>query len=124
MHQMSKVVIEIVHFYFSFALTSVLHFVLFICKVVSFGTGTYGYKDGSGNALNQCPDLDRFNADFRSMEMCFRRADNADLLAKAANHVGSANLRCRSQFNVTRCAGEMHQHTWALRMSKVPFLTK
>jgi len=31
MHQMSKVVIEIVHFYFSFALTSVLHFVLFFC---------------------------------------------------------------------------------------------
>ena len=31
MHQMSKVVIEIVHFYFSFALTSALHFVLFFC---------------------------------------------------------------------------------------------
>ena len=107
---------------FTFAFAFDLHFLLLSFKVVSFGTGTDGYKDGSGNALHHCAELDRFNADFRSMELCFRRADNADLLANAAQHIGSANLRCRSQFNITRCAGEMHQHTWALRMSKVYFL--
>ena len=87
-------------------------------KVVGFGAGSYGYKDGSGGKLHRCIELEQFNNDFRSMEVCFRRADNADLLAKTAVRLGTANLRCRSQFNVTRCAGEMHQHTWALRMSK------
>ena len=87
-------------------------------KVVGFGAGSYGYKDGRGGALHSCLELERFNADFRTMEICFRRADNADLLAATARELQTANLRCRSQFNVTRCAGEMHQHTWALRMSK------
>ena len=35
-----------------------------------------------------------------------------------ARKLKTCDLRCRSQFNVTCCAGEMHQHTWALRMAR------
>jgi hypothetical protein len=87
-------------------------------KVVSFGAGNYGYKDGHGGDLHECPSLDAFNADFKTMELCFRRADNAALLSAQAQITGGPDLRCRSNFNVTRCAAEMHQHTWALRMGK------
>jgi hypothetical protein len=86
-------------------------------KVVSFGAGNYGYKDGHGGALHECPSLDDFNADFKTMEMWFRRDDNACALSAQAKKMKGPDLRCRSNFNTTRCAAEMHQHTWAIRMN-------
>jgi hypothetical protein len=88
-------------------------------KVIGFGAMSYGYKDGKGENLHACPQITAFNEDFRSLELCFRRQDNnAELLSATARELGTANLRCKSQFNITRCAGEMHQHTWAIRMSR------
>ena len=79
---------------------------------------SYGYKDGKGGTLHECQQMTAFNEDFRSLELCFRRQDNAELLSSTARELGMADLRCKTQFNITRCAGEMHQHTWAIRMSR------
>lgn len=87
-------------------------------KVIGYGAMSYGYKDGKGGTLHHCAQIASFNEDFRSLEICFRRQDNAELLSSIARELGMANLRCKTQFNVTRCAGEMHQHTWAIRMCR------
>jgi hypothetical protein len=93
-------------------------------KVIGFGAMSYGYKDSKGGTLHQCQQMTAFNEDFRSMELRFRRQDNAELLSCTARELGMADLRCKTQFNITRCAGEMHQHTWAIRMSRAIRLIK
>jgi hypothetical protein len=88
-------------------------------KLCAFGMGNYSYKDGSGGEKYNCPPLEAFNADFRTLERTYHNKVNARLLQDEANTDGdSASLRCRSNFCTTRAAGEMFQHLWALRASK------
>ena len=50
----------------------------------------------------------------------YRTKQNSRDLSKAAElHGGCPKLRFRSNFNTTRAAGSMHQHTIALRLKKV-----
>ncbi len=79
-------------------------------KVIGYGATSYTYKDGKGGTLNNCAQIMSFIEDFRSLELCFRRQDNAELLSSTALELGIADLRCKTQFNVTHCAGEMHQY--------------
>ena len=89
-------------------------------KLCSFGMGTYSYKDGRGNDAFPCPQLKSFNLDFANLEKMYRTKQNSrDLTQAAVVHGGCPRLRFRSNFNTTRAAGSMHQHTVALRLKKV-----
>ena len=72
-------------------------------KVIGFGALSYGYKDGKGGELHHCPQIAAFNADFRSLEICFRRQDNAEILSLAARELGMADLRCDIAFRPLLC---------------------
>jgi hypothetical protein len=72
-------------------------------KVIGFGALSYGYKDGKGGELHHCPQIAAFNADFRSLEICFRRQDNAEMLSLAARELGMADLRCDIAFRPLLC---------------------
>ena len=85
-------------------------------QVISFGMGTHGYKDGQGNDRYDNTAMDEFWSDFKTMETYYRKPGPAALLAETAARIGGPNISCRSNFNKTRAAGEMHQHTWALAM--------
>ena len=78
--------------------------------------GTYGYKDGQGNDRYDNTAVDEFWSDFKTMETYYRKPGPAALLADTAARIGGPNISCKSNFNKTRAAGEMHQHTWALAM--------
>ena len=89
-------------------------------KLVAFGIGDYGYKDGKGNDAYPCPQLKCFNVDFANLEKMYRTKQNSrDLAVAAKTHGGCPSLRFRSNFNTTRAAGSMHQHTVALRLKKI-----
>ena len=89
-------------------------------KLCTFGMGAYSYKDGRGNDAFPCPQLKSFNIDFANLEKMYRTKQNSrDLSAAAKTHGGCATLRFRSNFNTTRAAGSMHQHTVALRLKRV-----
>ena len=78
--------------------------------------GTYGYKDGQGNDRYDNTAVDEFWSDFKTMETYYRKPGPALHLAETAARIGGPNISCKSNFNKTRAAGEMHQHTWALAM--------
>jgi len=80
--------------------------------------GTYGYKDGSGNDLYDNTAVHEFWDDFKTMETYYRKPVPADRLAQTAVEIGGPNISCKSNFNKTRAAGEMHQHSWALAMHR------
>jgi hypothetical protein len=89
-------------------------------KLATFGMGTYVYKDGHGHDAFPCAQLKAFNDDFANLEKMYRTKQNSRDLSKAAElHGGCPKLRFRSNFNTTRAAGSMHQHTIALRLKKV-----
>jgi hypothetical protein len=89
-------------------------------KLATFGMGTYVYKDGHGRDAFPCLQLKAFNEDFANLEKMYRTKQNSRDLSKAAElHGGCPKLRFRSNFNTTRAAGSMHQHTVALRLKKV-----
>lgn len=89
-------------------------------KLATFGMGTYVYKDGHGHDAFPCAQLKSFNDDFANLEKMYRTKQNSRDLSKAAElHGGCPKLRFRSNFNTTRAAGSMHQHTIALRLKKV-----
>ena len=41
-------------------------------KLVAFGIGDYGYKDGKGNDAYPCPQLKSFNVDFANLEKMYQ----------------------------------------------------
>jgi hypothetical protein len=89
-------------------------------KLATFGMGTYVYKDGHGSDAFPCPQLKAFNNDFANLEKMYRTKQNSRDLSKVAEAYGGCpKLRFRSNFNTTRAAGSMHQHTIALRLKKV-----
>ena len=89
-------------------------------KLATFGMGTYVYKDGHGQDAFPCAQLKAFNEDFTNLEKMYRTKQNSRELSQAAEkHGGCPKLRFRSNFNTTRAAGSMHQHTVALRLKKV-----
>jgi hypothetical protein len=76
-------------------------------------------KAASGQTF-PCLQLKAFNEDFANLEKMYRTKQNSRDLSKAAElHGGCPKLRFRSNFNTTRAAGSMHQHTVALRLKKV-----
>jgi len=83
--------------------------------------GTYGYKDGSGNDLYDNTAVNEFWDDFKTMETYYRKPGPAERLAQTAVQIGGPNISCKSNFNKTRAAGEMHQHSWALAMLRKMF---
>ena len=83
-------------------------------KVVSFANGTCGYKDGRGGDLWKMKSLDDFRNEFADMERQFRTKEDAvSLQLTASTRVtgGCPNIRFKSNFNTTRCAGEVAQHS-------------
>ena len=80
--------------------------------------GTYDYKDGSGNDLYDNTAVNEFWDDFKTMETYYRKPGPAERLAQTAVQIGGPNISCKSNFNKTRAAGEMHQHSWALAMHR------
>ena len=80
--------------------------------------GTYGYKDGNGEDKYDNTVVNEFWDDFKSMETFYRKPGPAAKLAETAAKIGGPNVACKSNFNKTRAAGEMHQHTWALAMMR------
>ncbi len=72
------------------------------------------------NPIPQTAVKKAFNDDFTNLEKMYRTKQNSRDLAKAAEvHGGCPKLRFRSNFNTTRAAGSMYQHTVALRLKKV-----
>jgi hypothetical protein len=67
------------------------------------------------------PELNDFNEAFRSMETQFRKKEHAlmlEAIAKTKCDGRSPTLDFRSNFNATRCSGEMKQHLTAIRMRR------
>jgi hypothetical protein len=90
-------------------------------KVVSFANGTHGYKDGRGGDPWIMESLEDFKADFTALERQFRTKEDAvqlQLVAQTRVNGGCANIRFKSNFNTTRCAGEVGQHLVAIRLNK------
>ena len=88
-------------------------------KLCQFGMGQYKYRDGRGRDAFPCPALAEFNSDFQALETMYRMKENVRGLARTAKEHGRCpDLKFASNFNKTRAAGSMHQHTIALRLKK------
>jgi hypothetical protein len=90
-------------------------------KVVLFMNGQYGYKDGRGNWLWEMEDLTSFNGDFETMVRQFRTKEGSKELMEVSAMMSDSSapkIRFASNFNVTRCTGDMKQHINAVRLRK------